>query len=85
MPRLLVILLVRSARSRRDLFLENLALRQQLAVLKQRHSQPRFADYDKMYWVMLQRLWPGWKRGLVLIQPETLDRWYRAGFKLYWT
>jgi hypothetical protein len=88
MPRtlkLLFDLLVHSVRSRRDLLLENLALRQQLAVLKQRHPQPRFAAPGKLFWVMLQRFWPGWKRALILVQPETAVRWHRAGFKVYWT
>lgn len=83
--RLLFVLLARSFRSRRDLLLENLVPRQQLAVLKQRHPQARFATPDKLFWVMLQRLWPGWKRALVLVQPDTVVRWHRAGFKLYWT
>src|SRR5208283_656104 len=83
--RLLFILLVRSCRSRRDLLLENLALRQQLGVLKQKRPQPRFAAPDKLFWVILRRLWPGWKQGLVLVQPETVVRWHQVGFKLYWT
>ena len=83
--RLLFVTLIRSACSRRDRLLENLALRQQLGVLKRRHPQPRFAAPDKLFWVMLRRLWPGWKRTLVLVQPETVVRWHRAGFKLYWT
>ena len=83
--KLLFDLIVRSCCSRRDLLLENLALRQQLAVLKRRHPQPRFAAPDKMFWVVLRRLWPGWKRALILVQPETVVRWHRAGFKLYWT
>jgi len=83
--RLLFVLLFRSVRSRHNLLLENLALRQQLGVLKQRHPQPRFATPDKLFWVILRRLWPRWKRALVLVQPETVVRWHRAGFKLYWT
>jgi transposase InsO family protein len=83
--RLLSILFIRVFRSRRDLFLENVALRQQIAVLKRRHPQPRLAVSDKLFWVILQRLWPGWKRALILLQPETVVRWHRAGFKLYWT
>jgi putative transposase len=83
--KLLFVLALRSYCSRRDLLLENLALRQQLAVLKQRHPQPRFATPDKLFWVILQRLWPGWKQALILVQPETVVRWHRAGFKLYWT
>jgi hypothetical protein len=59
MPRwlkLLFDLLVRLCCSRCDLLLENLALRQQLAVLKQRHPQPRFAASDKMFWAILRQL-----------------------------
>src|ERR1035437_6706837 len=78
-------LLVCSLRSRHNLLLENLALRQQLAVLKQKHPQPRLAAQDKMFWVILRRLWPEWKRALILVQPETVVRWHKAGFKLYWT
>jgi len=65
--------------------LENLSLRQQLAVLKQRHPQPRFKAPDRLFWVLLSWLWPQWKRALVLLQPETVVRWHRARFKLYWT
>ena len=83
--KLLLVPLVQSVHSRRDLLLENLALRQQLGVLKQRHPQPRFAALDKLFWVILRRLWPGWKRALILVQLETVVRWHRAGFKLYWT
>jgi hypothetical protein len=83
--RLLPVLTLRSCRSRRDLLLENLALRQQLGVLKQRHPQHRLAAPDRLFWIMLRWLWPGWKRSLVLVQPETVVRWHRAAFKLYWT
>jgi hypothetical protein len=72
-------------RSRRDLLLENLALRQQPAVLKRRHPQPRFAPSERLFWVMLRQLWSGWKQALILVQPETVVRWHRAGFNLYWT
>jgi putative transposase len=81
---LLSVLATRFYRSRRDLLLENLALRQQLAVLKVRYRQPRFAASDKLFWVILRRLWPGWKQALILVQPETVAAWHRAGFKLYW-
>ena len=84
MLRLFFGLLSRCVSSRRDLLLENLALRQQLAVLKARHPQPRFAAPDKLFWVLLRGLWPGWKQALVLMQPETVVGWHRAGFKLYW-
>jgi putative transposase len=82
--RLLLVLVFRSVCSRRDLLLENLALRQQLGVLKQRHPQPRFAATDRLFWVILRRFWSGWKQALILVQPETVVRWHRTGFKAYW-
>jgi len=83
--RLLAVLFTRFFRSRRNLLLENLALRQQLSVFKQRHPQLRLVPSDKLFWVMLRRFWLGWKQVLILVQPETVVRWHRAGFKLYWT
>jgi hypothetical protein len=82
--RLLFDLFIRSVYSRSDLLLENLALRQQLAVLERRCSRPRFSAPDRLFWVILRRLWPDWRRVLILVQPETVIRWHRAGFKLYW-
>ena len=83
--RLLFVLAVRSVHSRRNLLLENLALRQQLCLVKEQNPHVRFAAPDKLFWVILRRFWSGWKRTLVLVQPETVVRWHRAGFKLYWT
>ena len=83
--RLLSILATQLFRSRRDLLLENLALRQQFVVLKRRHPQPRFAIFDRLFWVVLKRFWSGGKQALILVQPETVVRWHRAGFKVYWT
>jgi len=74
----------RSFCSRRDLLLENLALRQHLAALKGRRSRARLGIADKWFWVMLRRLWPGWRQALMLVRPETVVRWHRAGFRRYW-
>src|ERR1022692_2242868 len=69
--RLLFDLFIRSVYSRSDLLLENLALRQQLAVLERRCSRPRFSTPDRLFWVILRRQWPEWRRGLILVQPVT--------------
>jgi hypothetical protein len=53
--------LVRSFRARRDLLLENLALRQQLCVRARRRPQPRFSNGDRLLWVMLRSLCFGWR------------------------
>jgi putative transposase len=70
--------------SRRDLVLENLALRQQLAVLKARRPRPRLSTPDRLFWVLARRLWREWKQSLIIVTPETVVRWHRAGFRLYW-
>ena len=82
--RLSFVLLVRSVRSRHNLLLDNLALHQQLSVLKECRPVPRFAAPDKLLWVALRRFWFGWKRALIIVQPETVVCWHKAGFRLYW-
>jgi transposase InsO family protein len=74
-----------SLRSQRELALENLALRQQLAVLKRTSKRPTLTNADRTFWVALSRLWPDWQDALILVKPETVIRWHRKGFKLYWT
>ena len=82
--RLIFELAARSFYSRRDLLLENLALRQQLVVVNERRPRPRFSTFDRLFWTTLRRLWSKWQRALILVQPETVVRWHRAGFTLYW-
>ena len=75
---------LRLFRSRRSLLIENLALRQQLAVFKRKHSRPRLTAADKLFWVFLHRFWSSWKKALMVVSPDTVVRWHRAGFRLYW-
>jgi putative transposase len=76
---------LRSAvRTRRELALENLALRQQLAVWKARQPRPRLTEVDRIFWIVLSRLWKNWRSSLQVVQPETVVRWHRRGFRLYW-
>lgn len=70
--------------SRSELLLENLALRQQLAVLMPKPTRPRLGAKDRLFWVTLRRIWPGWKDVLVLVKPDTVVRWHRAGFRAFW-
>ncbi len=75
---------LRLFRSRRSLLIENLALRQQLVVFKRKHSRPRLTAADKLFWVLLHRFWSSWKKALMVVSPDTVVRWHRAGFRLYW-
>jgi uncharacterized membrane protein len=77
-------MLVRLFCRRQSLLLENLALRQQLVMLKRRHPRPSLGLLDKLFWVIARRVWSGWKRALLVVTPETVVRWHRAGFRMYW-
>jgi putative transposase len=81
---LLVTTIFRCLHARRTLLLENLVLRQQLAVLKRKHPRPRLRAFDKIFWVLARRFWSGWKQALIVVSPETVVGWHRTGFKLYW-
>jgi hypothetical protein len=76
--------LVRLLRSRHSLLLENLALRQQLVVFKRRHPRIKLDLSEKLFWLPVRRCWLGWKQALLVVTPETVVRWHRAGFRWYW-
>src|SRR5262245_13620044 len=71
-------------RTHRELALENLALRQQLAVWKARQPRPRLTQPDRIFWVLLSRLWTSWRHSLRVVRPDTVVGWHRQGFKRYW-
>ncbi len=70
--------------SRHKLALEAVALRQQLAVFKRKQSRPKLRRLDRLFWIALRSLWPGWTESLILVKPETVVYWHRAGFRLFW-
>lgn len=71
-------------RSRGDTALEVLALRQQVAVFKRKRSRPPLNRLDRLFWTTLRRIWCRWADVLVIVKPETVVGWHRAGFRLYW-
>jgi putative transposase len=71
-------------RSRNEQALVVLALRQQLATYARQQMKPRWTPLDRTFWVALSRIWPRWKKVLCIVQPETVVRWHRKGFALYW-
>ena len=70
--------------SRLSLAAENLALRQQVAVYQHTVKRPKLRKRDRIFWVWLSRLWSNWRSALAIVQPETVIKWHRQGFKLYW-
>ena len=76
--------LLRGVRTQRSLVLENLALRHQLVILQRTAPRPRLRTADRLFWVLLSRLWAGWTDALSVVQPATVIRWQRTAFKLLW-
>jgi hypothetical protein len=79
-------ILIRAAlRERRDLALENLALRLQMGVLKRRKGVPGLKRKDRVFWVVLSRIWAPWRQALHRVNGDTVVGWQRKGFRIYWT
>ncbi len=70
--------------SRASLIVENIALRQQITVLKRGTSKPKIKNRDRLFWVALSKIWDGWNEALLIVQPSTVIKWHRQGFKLFW-
>ena len=47
-------------------------------------KRPRLRRRDRLFWAWLYRFWEDWRSSLVIVQPETVVRWHRQGFRLYW-
>jgi putative transposase len=70
--------------SKAALVAENALLRQQLIVLQRQVKHPAFTPRDRVSLVLLARLVPGWRAALLIVQPDTLLRWHRQGYRLVW-
>ncbi len=66
---------------RASLAAENLALRQQVIVLRRSVRRPKLRNRDRVFWILLCRFWNGWRSSLHMLQPATVVRWHREEFK----
>ena len=84
----LLIVVVRAVtlalRGHRELVLENLALRQQLAAFH-RTTRCRLRARDRLLWMALARSWRNWRTALIVVQPDTVIRWHRDWLRRRWT
>ncbi len=71
-------------KSRHQLALENLALRQQLVMLKPSVRCPWVCAIDRLFWVLFSTYVDGWRMMLHALHPDTVVRWHREGFQRYW-
>ena len=65
--------------------LENLALRQQLAVLTRTVKRPQLRSTDRLFWILLAKGWRDWRSALIIVQPDTVVRWHRQWLRRRWT
>ena len=71
-------------RSRGQLIAENALLRQQLTVASRKVKRPVFKPHERGLMVLLSRIVCGWRDAVLLVKPETILRWHREGFRLFW-
>ena len=71
-------------RRRADIVMENLALRQQVTALKKERPRPALDDIDRAFWVTLRSSWPARASRLVIVNADTVARWHRDRFRVYW-
>jgi hypothetical protein len=73
-----------ATRPRVLLIADNLCLRQQLLVLQQRKPRPRLTDVDWRFWILAYRWFVEWQTYLLIVKPESVLRWHRRGWRMYW-
>ena len=78
----LILWSVRSlTRSRRAVVLENLALRQQLAIAVRSGRRPKVVAVDRAFWIALRQVWTDWSAALAIVKPATVVAWHRRAYR----
>ena len=80
-----IAIFVSAFKRRRALILENLALRQQVVLLKRSVIRPRVTVSDRIFWSVFAHNVEEWRKHLCALHPDTVVRWHKAGFRWYWT
>ena len=84
LPSILLGVIPAALRSRRDLVVENLLLRHQLALAARPKRRPRLRRWDRLLWLFGRRLGTDWRQHLVPVTPGPVVRWHRQGWRLLW-
>lgn len=71
-------------KSRAQLQLENLFLRKQLEIFSRSNKRVRIKSTDRIFFSLSKILLNNWKDNLAIVKPETVIKWHRKGFKLFW-
>jgi hypothetical protein len=73
-----------ACRPRHQLLVENALLRHQLIILRRKCSRPKLTRADRLRLLLAASLIPGWRKAVALVQPATVLRWHRCGFRMFW-
>jgi putative transposase len=68
----------------RSAWIRILALRQQLNIYKRKSKKPVLRNRDRLFWLLLSKLWGDWMSVLILVRPETVIRWRKRKFRDFW-
>jgi len=68
----------------RKLVIQNISMHQQLAIYKRKKKKTKLKERDRLFWILLSKLWPDWQSTLVIVKPETVIKWNQRRFKDYW-
>ena len=71
-------------RSRANLVVGNVALRQKVTTLIRQQGRPALDDADRAFWVALRAAWPRWTHTLVIVKTDTVAKWHRNRFRRHW-
>ena len=71
-------------RLRHELLIENALLRQQLIVASRKVKRPAFKARERIFVVLFTSILPCWRETLLFVKPDTVTRWHREGFRLFW-
>ena len=72
------------AKGKSELLVENALLRQQLIILHRHVKRPACKKTDRFLLLLLARMMRTWKQALLIVQPETVLRWHRELYRLFW-
>ena len=82
--KLLIIVFFKLFNRKANLIAENISLRQQLAIYKRKHKRIRITNTDRLFWILMSKIWAKWKSALIIVKPETVVRWHKNLFKIFW-
>ena len=71
-------------KSRHQLELEIVLLRQQLNILKRKTKNPKLINSDRILISIIAKYLTNWKRSIIIVKPQTVINWHRKGFRLFW-